>query len=51
MEELSGEWVILKDDEIIEHDKDIRVILKLSKNYEEEEITISKIPSATYSFY
>ncbi len=35
----------------MEHDKDIRVILKLSKNYEEEEIIISKIPSTTYSFY
>jgi len=51
MEELSGEWVILKDDKIIERNKDIKVIMELSKKYNDEEITISKIPSATYCFY
>jgi hypothetical protein len=51
MEELSGEWVILKDDKIIEHNKDIKAILELSKKYEDKEITISKIPSAKYCFY
>jgi len=51
MEELSGEWVILKDDEIVERDKDIRVILELSKKYNDQDISISKIPSATYCFY
>lgn len=48
---MSGEWVILKGDDIIEHDKDIRIIIDLAKNYNEKEITISKIPSATYCFY
>lgn len=51
MEELSGEWVILKDDNIIEHNKDIKAILELSKKYYDKEITISKIPSAKYCFY
>lgn len=48
---MSGEWVILKDDSIIESNKDLKVILELAKNLDDEEITISKIPSATYSFY
>ena len=51
MEEMSGEWVILKGNKIIEHDKEIKVILELSKKYEDKEIRISKIPSATYCFY
>ncbi|GAH70348.1 unnamed protein product, partial [marine sediment metagenome] len=34
MEDLSGEWVILKNDEIIERNKDIRVILEVSKKYD-----------------
>ncbi len=48
---MSGEWVILKDDSIIESNKDLKVILELAKNLDDEEITISKVPSATYSFY
>jgi hypothetical protein len=51
MEEYSGEWVILKNDEIIEHNKDMKIILELSEKYKEKEITISKIPSSTYCFY
>ncbi|MFW9990000.1 MAG: DUF5678 domain-containing protein [Candidatus Odinarchaeota archaeon] len=51
MEELTGEWVILKDDEIIERNADIKVILELAKKYEKEDITISKIPSTSYCFY
>jgi len=51
MEDLSGEWVILKNDEIVERNKAIRVILEVSKKYNDEEISISKIPSATYCFY
>jgi len=51
MEELIGEWVILKDDQIIEHNKDIRVILESAKKYNDNEITISKIPSTKYGFY
>ena len=50
-EELSGEWVIMKDDEIIERHMEMKVILELAKNYEDQEIVISKIPSATYCFY
>ena len=48
---MKGEWVILKDDSIIESNKELKVILELAKNYNDEEITISKIPSATFSFY
>jgi len=50
MEELTGEWVILKDDEIIERNIDIKVILELAKKYEDKDITISKIPSTSYCF-
>ncbi len=48
---MKGEWVILKDDSIIESNKELKVILELAKNYDDKEITISKIPSATFSFY
>jgi len=48
---MSGEWVILKGDKIVEHHKDIKVILDLAKNYNDKEIIVSKIPSATYCFY
>ena len=48
---MSGEWVILKKDSIVESNKDLKVILELAKDYEDKEITISKIPSATFSFY
>ncbi len=51
MEEMIGEWIILKNEEIIEHDRDLKVILKKSENYKDDEITISRIPSATYGFY
>jgi len=48
---MSGEWVILKDDSIIESNKDLKIILEHAKKYDDKEITISKIPSATFSFY
>jgi hypothetical protein len=48
---MNGEWVILKHDSIVESDKDLKVILELAKKYDDKEITISKIPSATFSFY
>ena len=51
MEELIGEWVILKDDQIIEHNKDVKVILERAKKYNDDEITISKVPSTKYGFY
>jgi len=51
MELFNGEWVILKDDEIIEHNKDIRVILENAKKYNDNEITISKVPSTKYGYY
>jgi len=50
-EELSGEWVIMKDDEIVERHLEMKVILELAKKYEDQDIIISKIPSATYCFY
>ena len=46
-EELSGEWIIMKDDEIVERHLEMKVILELAKEYEGEDIVISKIPSAT----
>ena len=49
--ELSGEWVIMKNDEIIERNLEMKVILELSKKYEDQDIVISKIPTATYCFY
>lgn len=48
---MSGEWVLIKNDMIVEKNKDIKTILELAENYEDDEITISKIPSATYCFY
>ncbi len=48
---MSGEWVIIKDDLIVEKNMDIKVILELSEKYKDEEITISKVPSATFCFY
>lgn len=47
---MSEEWVILKDDSIIESNKDLKIILELAKNLDDEEITISKI-LPVYSFY
>ncbi|MHA1520951.1 MAG: hypothetical protein ACTSRK_12275 [Promethearchaeota archaeon] len=46
-----GEWVILKNDEIIERDKELSKILDYSKKYDVKTITISKIPSSNYCFY
>ncbi len=51
MRKLVGEWVILKNEQIIEHNKDIKEILESAKKYNDEEITISKIPSTKYGFY
>lgn len=51
MEEFKGEWVILKNDAIVEHNRDMKVILELAEKYNDEEITISKVPSSMYCFY
>ena len=52
MEEMSGEWVILEDDEIIEHNNDLKIIIELAhKKYKDKDVTISKIPSSMYCFY
>ena len=51
MDEFNGEWVILKNNIIIEHNKDMKIILELAEKYNDEEITISKIPSSIYCFY
>lgn len=49
---MAGEWVILKDDEIIAHNKDLKIILELGeKQYKDEEVIISKIPSTNSCFY
>ena len=50
MERHIGEWVILKDNDIIEHNSDIKVILENAKKYADDEITISKVPSTKYGF-
>jgi len=41
----------MKNDEIIERHLEMKVILELAKKYEDQDIVISKIPSATYCFY
>ncbi len=51
MEEMIGEWVILKDEEIIEHNRDVKIILELAEKYKDEKIIISKIPSSEYCYY
>jgi len=51
MEEMTGEWVILKNDTIIERNIDMKVILKLTEKYNKDEIVISRIPSSLYCFY
>ncbi len=52
MEEMKGEWVIMKNDEVIEHDLDVKIILELAdEKYKDEEVIISKIPSAKFCFY
>lgn len=51
MEEMVGDWVILKDDKIIERNIDMKKILELAEKYDLEEITISKNPSSLYCFY
>jgi hypothetical protein len=51
MSEMSGKWVILKNDEIIAEDLDAKKILTLAEKYNEKDILITKIPSAKYCFY
>ena len=47
-----GDWVILKNDKIVEQNKDINVILELGeKKYKDKEVIISKIPSGDSCFY
>jgi hypothetical protein len=48
---LPGEWVILENNEIIEHDQDARVILAKAKRYGGRDIIISKEPSGQNCFY
>ena len=51
MERYDGEWVILKNNEIIEHNKNLKVILEKAEKYNDKEIIISKNPSSKYCFY
>ncbi len=46
-----GEWVIMKNNKIVEHNNDMGKILKLANKYKVEDIIISKEPSAKYCFY
>jgi hypothetical protein len=46
-----GEWVILKNNKIVEHNRDIGKILELANKYKDNEITISKEPAGKYCFY
>lgn len=46
-----GEWVILRGDEIIEHDSSAEIIMELALKYRPEEIIITKEPTADYCFY
>ena len=51
MEEYKGEWVILKGNTIIAHNKDMKKILELSEQYKDQDISISRSPSSMYCFY
>ncbi len=46
-----GDWVILRGDDIVECDPDIKKILEIAKKYNDNEIVVSKMPSAEYCFY
>ena len=46
-----GEWVILKDDEIIAHNHNAKIILEKAKDFEYGEIIVTKVPTANYCFY
>lgn len=46
-----GEWVILRKDKVVGHDRDIRKIFEIASKYKDDEITISKEPAGKYCFY
>jgi len=49
---MSGDWVILKKDKIVEQNKDLKVILEIGeKKYKDKDVVISKIPSGNPCFY
>jgi hypothetical protein len=46
-----GDWVILKDNRIIAHNRDMKIILEIANKYKNEDIIISKEPVTGYCFY
>ena len=51
MHEMSGKWVILKNNEIIEQNESGEEILKMAQKYNPDEITIAMIPSSSYCYF
>jgi len=46
-----GDWVLLKDDNVIACDKDARKIMELAQDYEPGEVVVSKEPISQYCYY
>ena len=46
-----GEWVIIKGDKVIAHNREMKIILELANKYNENEVIISKEPSSKYCYY
>jgi hypothetical protein len=46
-----GDWVILKGRDIIYSNKDLRKVMKKAEDLGEDDITVSKEPSANACFY
>ena len=46
MNQVTGKWAILKNEEILETDDDPIRIMQLAKKYDQDEITIIKVPAA-----
>ena len=51
MQDLSGKWVILKNNEIIEQNESGEEILKIAQKYNPDEIIITLIPSSSYYYF
>lgn len=46
-----GEWVIFKGDEVVAHNKEMKIILEIASKYSENEVIISKEPASKYCYY
>ncbi|MEM2870707.1 MAG: hypothetical protein QW379_09900 [Thermoplasmata archaeon] len=46
-----GEWVLLRDDEIIACDSDVARLMELARRYSPGEVVISKEPVSQHCYY